>query len=51
VTSDPTRRVEITVEAEFLFVGDHVGVTWIHVLRWWWNLLFVERGVEIRRVA
>ena len=51
MTAHPARGVEITIEAKFLLMGDKIRVAWIHVFRWRWHLLLVERGVKIRRIT
>jgi hypothetical protein len=51
VTPDPTRRVQITVEAKFLFVRQKIWVVRVHVFRWWRHLFLVKGGIEIGRIA
>jgi hypothetical protein len=51
VTSNPTRCVEVTVEAEFLLVWYKIRVTGIHILGRRRDLLFVKRCIKIRWIA
>jgi hypothetical protein len=51
VTANPTRRVEVAVKAELLLVWNEVGIAWVHVFCWWWNLLLMQRSVKIRWIA
>jgi hypothetical protein len=50
VSSHPPGRVQVALESELLLMGNEVLVGGVHVLGWWGNLFFVQRGVQVRRV-
>lgn len=42
VAANPSWRVEVTLEAQLLLVGNHVRVLGVHILGWRGNLLLVQ---------
>jgi hypothetical protein len=51
MTTNPTRRVEVAVEPKLLLVWYKISIGRIHVFRRRWDLLLMERCIEIRWIT
>jgi hypothetical protein len=48
MTTNPFWRVQVTLESQFLLVGDHVRVRRVHVFRWGRGLLLVKGREQVK---
>jgi len=49
--ANPSRRVQIAIEPQLLLVRHKILVGGVHILWWRRDLLFVQRGVQVRRIG
>jgi hypothetical protein len=47
MSSYPAWSVQVSWEAKFLFVWNHVRIFWVHVLWWWLKLILAQGAIEI----